>query len=140
MNFAGTELSNFMRGNSFGTEQQNALRDATGMADRMSLNTFGATAQTKIDNESKLAMAKASKKAGGEIKAMMGPANFATNLAGIGTQLMTADWGGMFGGGGSYPVGRGLDGNPNSYMGYGSGSIQDPTETFRSLGLSVHNG
>lgn len=141
MNFAGINLDSYMKGNSFGTEQQNALQDAATMAHNMGIETAGKLGRTNIRNKSALAMAEAEKKAGGQISAMMGPANFAQNLAGIGTTAMTTDWGSLFGGGGgAYPVGRGLDGNPNSYGGFGSGSIQDPTSTFNSLGISVHNG
>jgi len=101
MNFAGVNLDQYMKGNSFGTEQQNALQNAAGMADRLSLQTFGNAARTNIRNKSELAMAKAEKKAGGQISAMMGPAQTLGQIADIGTSLMSTDFSSMFGGGGS---------------------------------------
>ena len=100
MNFAGINLSNYMKGNSFGTEQQNALQDAATMADRMSYETFGNAARQKIDNESALKMAKQAKKAGVSIQGMMAGPNAMSGLADLGTSLMSADWS-SFGGGGS---------------------------------------
>lgn len=100
MNFAGVNLDQYMKGNSFGTEQQNALQNAAGMADRLSLQTFGNTARTRIRNDSALNMAKAEKKLGGQIAGIMGPAQTLGQVADIGTTLMSTDFSSMFGGGG----------------------------------------
>ena len=147
MKFAGMNLAQYMEGNSFGTEQQNALQNAAGLADRLSLQTFGDAARTRISNNSFLNMAKETQKAGGQISGMMENAEKIGAAAGVGTTLMSTDFGSMFGGGGfsnngdpgtfgtSFREGQidySYNADPSQYA---PGSISSPGWTWENSGI-----